>query len=134
MRTMELHLFQAVSARWSQFCFHASLKVSSKNTLVLAIRLVSQKSKTNRLVKAVLPYQIIKQKFSPRNSCSKGFARFQINVNGGVHLQKSLKNQVLSFTKDRLRFVVPIGILKIFGTANYFHYYVMLLRYYVKTT
>ena len=65
-------------------------------------------------------------------SCSKGFARFGINVSGGVHLQKSCRSQVFNFTKDRLHRVVHLGIWKIFRIAilwrsavSYFHYYVM---------
>ena len=41
----------------------------------LVIRLVSQKSKISQ--------------YFPRNSCSKGFARFQVNISGGVHRQKA---------------------------------------------
>ena len=54
------------------------------------------------------------QKQFPRNSCSKVFARFRINVITGVHLQKSCRSQVFNFSKDRLCLVVPLGILKFF--------------------
>ena len=55
----------------------------------------------------MIPCEILKQKHFLRKSCFKGFARFQINVGGGVHLQKSFKNQVFNFTKNRFRFAVP---------------------------
>ena len=96
------------------------------------IKLVSDKSKTNLLVKTVIRWGILKLRRFPRNSCSKKFAKFRINVSSGVYLQKSFKSQVFNFTKDRIRLVVPLGILKIFRAAilltpaaNYFYYYVI---------
>ena len=96
------------------------------------IRLVSQKSKTYHICKNS---EMFKQKRFL--SCSKGFARFGINVSGEVHLQKSCRSQVFNFTKDRLHRVVPLGIWKIFRTAilwrsavSYFHYYVMSQSFY----
>ena len=119
------------SSQGKVFWSHTSLKVSSK-TLVLVMRLVPQKSKNNLLLKTVIPSEILNQKCLPRNSCSKAFARFHVIVSGGVHLPKSCKNEVINFTENRLRLVVPLGILKIFKTAysrkltaKYFHYYTM---------
>ena len=68
---------------------------SIKKKLFLVIRMISKKSKTNLLVKTVIPCEILKQKRFPRNSCSKGSARFRINASGGVPLQKSCKSQVI---------------------------------------
>ena len=83
---------------------------------------------------------MLKQNMFSRISCSNDFARFQINVSSGVHLQKSSKNQDFNFTKSRIHFVVPLVILKIFRTAlswtpaaNYFHYYVMLRSFLLVT-
>ena len=126
MNTMEKYFFfQAVNARCSSCTFHWKLRLK---TLFLMIRLVSQKTKTNLLLKTVIPCKILKHKRFPKTS----FPISQISVNGEVHLQKSWKNQVFNFTKDRRRSVAPLVILKIFRTAiswtpapNYFHYYVM---------
>ena len=97
------------------------------------IRLASQKKETIILIKTVTPCKIFQKKHFPRNSCSKGFSKFRLNVSGGVHLQKSCSSQVVNFTKNRrLRLVVPLGIWKIFRVAiswtpaaRYLHCYVM---------
>ena len=49
----------------------------------------------------MIPCEIFNQKRFPRNSCSKGFAKFRKNVSGGVHLQKSCRGQIFKFTEDR---------------------------------
>ena len=84
------------------------------------------------LVKTVILYEIFKQKCFSKNSCSEVLAWFRINASGGVHLQKSCRNQVFNFAKDRPHLVAPLGILKIFRTTiswtpavSHFHYYVM---------
>ena len=80
----------------------------------------------------MIPRKIFEQKCFHRNRCSKGFARFRINVSGGVHLQKSCRKPVFNLTEDRLHLIVPLEILKIFRTtiswtpaATYFHHHVM---------
>ena len=49
--------------------------------------------------------------------------------------------EVFNFTIDRLRFLVPLGIWKIFGTgisstpaASYFCFYIMLLSFLLDTS
>ena len=103
------------------FWFNASLKVLSKNTL---------SCDQNGLT--VMPRVILKENSFPRNGCSKGFTRFQINVSGGIHFQESCNSQVFNITIGRLRLAVPLEILKSFRAAiswkpaaNYFHYYVI---------
>ena len=78
------------------------------------------------------PCEIFKQRSFPRCSFSKAFSEFRINVSGGDHLQKICRSQVFKFTKDWIRLLVSLRILKIFRTAiswtpaaSYFHYYVM---------
>ena len=51
-------------------------------------------NKINLLVKTVLPYKILKQKRFPRNSYSKGFTRFEVNVSGAFCLQRSCRHQL----------------------------------------
>ena len=113
-----------------------SLKVLLKNTLSGG-HIVLTENQNQFISKAVLPYQTAKQKHFHRNTCSKVFTRFQINVSSGNLLQKSCKNQVSSFSKDKRRVVVPLETLKVFrtatlwaSTANYFHFYVILLFHY----
>ena len=63
-------------------------------------RLVSEKSKTNLLVKTMIPCEILKQKCFLRNSCFNGFARFQINVSGGEFIfREASKIQSLTLLK-----------------------------------
>ena len=97
----------------------------------LGIRLVSQKSKTNHTTENMIFCETFKQQSFPRNSCSKEFAKFWINFDGRVHLQKT--GEVFNFIKDRLCLLVPVGIGKIFRkdifctpAASYFHCHVIL--------
>ena len=110
-----------------------SLKVSAKGNLSTdqigrKEKPIHRKKKSIILVKAVIPCQLFKQKHFYGNGFSKDFARFWIDISGGVHLQKSCN---FNFTKDRPHLVVSPGFLKIFRTtilwtpeASYFDYYI----------
>ena len=81
------------------------------DTEVVICKTLFQMIKPIIFVKTVIPCDMFKPKRFLRNSCSKDF---RINVSGGVHLQKRCRSQVLNFTKDSLRRVVPQLISKNF--------------------
>ena len=83
---------------WSYALLLFDLKFPRK-TLFLVIRLVSQKSKANLLVKTMILCEILKQKRFPRKRCSKGSARLRKNVSDGFRLQKSSKTRSLILLK-----------------------------------
>lgn len=91
-----------------------------QKALYLVVRFFSQKSKI------VIPYKIFKQKCFPRNSSSKGFAKFRIHVSGEFHLQKSCRGQVFDFTEDRFRLVVPLETFETFQNSHFVDSYSQL--------
>ena len=66
-----------------------------QKTLYLVVRLFSQKSKI------VIPYKIFKWKYFLRNSCSKVFTKFRINVSGEFHLQRGCRGQVFNYAEEQ---------------------------------
>ena len=79
----------------------------------------------------------IQAKAPPRNCCSKDFAKFRVNFNGGVHFRKAGK--VFNFTKDR-----PLSTFRnlenlhsiyfLYTCSKLLVYYVMIRSFLLDTT